>query len=669
MSTPREAKELELADEQVAQKRYSQILEAKARRPILVQGPRNTFYTGTGKPAPRVMPTGQLVGRVALAISDPDLGGGSDFYIGDPGRADIDGVDVFSWTAPVACTFYQGTRHHEWCGEVTVTRAFAHRNGQIIDFVDDVLRADAPATPFRKRGLSIPPPPSRSRSRPFPKPTVKPAAVPESRAQTPVAARSDGSTHHVEETSRHPAPTPKSPAGRKIESVPPVRAEELLRTQLQAPRTKSLAPVLATLQPDQYELVTVPAMQSMIIEGQPGTGKTIVASHRAAYLINEETPPENTLDGNILLTGPTIGYTNHVRDVVNRLTDGTDRIKILALPQLMQRILGLKYEPRGTSSRSWQDVDWKLGTLARSAIRRLKASKVVTPTTEQAYEHLRQNGVPGRPITTDPEWGRYLDRLPPYRDALPLRAHAALLALIAWEVAKPTDLGFIEHIIVDEAQDVTPLEWFLLGAINEAHAWTLLGDLNQRRSDHTLSSWQQIREVLGLSEEDAPITTLRRGYRSTKPILEYANRLLPRNQRDLVAFQEEGPQPYIDRVRPGDLGTALIGQVDRLLGAHPDGTVAVISADPATARKSLRTAGSAMARTNPQIWERNGRNVTVIDPDEARGIEFDAVIVVEPADFPQNYGRQGPLYTTLTRPNRELAIVHTKPLPDALRRR
>jgi len=136
-----------------------------------------------------------------------------------------------------------------------------------------------------------------------------------------------------------------------------------------------------------------------------------------------------------------------------------------------------------------------------------------------------------------------------------------------------------------------------------------------------------------------------------------------------MAFQEEGPEPSVESVRPNDLGTALVGQVDRLLGAYPDGTVAVISADSATARKSLRFAGWAMARTNHQIWERNGRSVTVIDPDEGRGIEFDAVIVVEPAGFPQNYGRQGPLYTALTRPNRELAIVHAKPLPDALRRR
>jgi DNA helicase-2/ATP-dependent DNA helicase PcrA len=423
-----EKKELELADERAAEKRYSLMLAAKAQQPIVVQGPRSKFWTGTGMPAPRDMPAGQLVGRVALVISDPDLAGGSDFYIGET-RADIDGVDVFSWAAPVACTFYRGTRHHEWCDEVAVIRAFGHQNGQIVDFADDVLRDDAPATPFRKRGLSIPTPRS---SRPLPKPAGKPAGVPEPRAETAAAARSDTSTHRVDKASRRPAPTPTSPAGRKIESMPPVRAEKLLRTQLQAPRTKSLAPVLATLQPDQYELVTAPAMQSMIIEGQPGTGKTIVASHRAAYLINEETPPENTLDGNILLIGPTVGYTNHVRDVVNRLTGGTDRIKILAIPQLMQRILGLKNEPGGSASRSWQDVDWNLGKLARSAIYHLKTSNGMTPTTEEAYEHLRQNGVPGRRITPDPERSAYLDHLPPFRNALALRAHTPLLAFIKW---------------------------------------------------------------------------------------------------------------------------------------------------------------------------------------------------------------------------------------------
>jgi DNA helicase-2/ATP-dependent DNA helicase PcrA len=645
------AKELELADEQTAQKRYSQELQARHQKPRPLEGPRNNLWTGTGMPAPRVVPGDHLIGRVALASPDPALAGGSDFYIGET-YANFDRIYVYSWAAPVACTFFRGTRHHQWCDEVTTIRAFVQRGGKIVDFAEEAICEDVPMPPFRKQGLSIPAATGGPR-RPLPRPAAEPTLLPEPGAEIPTASM------------------PASPAGGRMQTTPPLRAVALLRAQLQAPRTKSLAPVLSTLQPDQYDLVTMPAMGSAtIIEGQPGTGKTIIASHRAAYLINEETPRDHTLDGDILLVGPTDGYTRHVRDVVTRLTGGTGRIKILALPQLMKSILGLKNEPRGPVSREWQDVDWNLGMLARKAIYHLKSLNGVKVIPEGAYELLRQNGVPGHRIATDPDWVTYLKRLPAYKDALGLRAHTPLLAFIKWEMAKADELRSIEHIIVDEAQDVTPLEWLLLSAINQTQdAWTILGDLNQRRSDHTLASWQQVREVLGLYEKEAPVKKLQRGYRSTKPILDYANRLLPSRERSLLAFQTEGPAPSVSQVPASGLGTTVVGQVDRLLGAYPGGTLAVLSVDPVAVRASLRSVGWAAASAGSQTWERGGRSVTVMHPDAARGLEFDAVIVVEPGDFPKNFGRQGPLYTALTRPNRELAIVHSKPLPDELRRR
>ena len=60
--------------------------------------------------------------------------------------------------------------------------------------------------------------------------------------------------------------------------------------------------------------------------------------------------------------------------------------------------------------------------------------------------------------------------------------------------------------------------------------------------------------------------------------------------------------------------------------------------------------------------------MAVLSINEARGLEFDAVLVIEPSQFPENVGRQGPLYTALTRANRELAVLHSKPLPEKLRR-
>jgi DNA helicase IV len=60
--------------------------------------------------------------------------------------------------------------------------------------------------------------------------------------------------------------------------------------------------------------------------------------------------------------------------------------------------------------------------------------------------------------------------------------------------------------------------------------------------------------------------------------------------------------------------------------------------------------------------------VRVLSPDDARGLEFDAVLVIEPADFPRHHDHDGALYTSLTRANKELSIVHAKPPPAAHKR-
>lgn len=645
-------KDLELEDERTAEKRYVKKLREKASRPVAYDGPRNLSWTRDALPRPCQDPGGELIGRIALRAPDHwVLDGRAEFYIGEK-HLDLDGVEVFSWAAPIACTFFRGTNHHKLCDDVAVIRSFVHRDGLIVDFTDDVVCDGAPVPPFRKRGLSIPELPNR--------PPLPSRDVPNPETRTPSGDEAAAGREPPPETS-----FPGQRRHRDHEVSSSVRAESALRAQLQSPRAKRLAPVLSTLQPDQYELVTMPAMDSMIIEGKPGTGKTIIASHRAAYLVDEQTPPENTLDGNVLVVGPTPGYSKHIRDIINRLAGASERIKVLSLPELMQHILGLKDIPRGPISTTWRDVDWELGRFARRAIVRLKEAKGVLPTTERVYEFLRLDG--GK-VTEDREWISYFRSLRPYIQALPLRMHSPLLAFIHWQVAAPDDLKGVEHIIIDEAQDVTPLGWFLLDEINEADAWTILGDFNQRRSDHTMSSWAQILEVIAIAE-DTPIRQLKRGYRSTRPILEFASHLLPRGQRMVFAFQEEGPAPTVKKAQPKELGAAVVSQVGRLLAAYPMGTVAVITVDPGSVTTTLRSKGWKPAGYDAHLWEGDGRELNVLEPDAARGLEFDAVVVVEPADFPKNYGHQGPLYTALTRPNRELVVVYSKSLPEGLRRK
>lgn len=641
------AKKLELEDERTAQKRYTEQVHARARRPVAYTAPANTIYTQTARPKLNALPDGLLIGRVALVKPDSVLGDRADYYIGDR-HLNLDGIEVYSWAAPVACTYFRGNNHHKWCEDVAVVRSFSHKAGQISDLADDVLREDAPDRPFAKRGLQVP---ARGGARRTPPALRRPP-----RPQAPAEEAVSDTTTSSE---------PDSAAQDPTFSAPRVRAEQLLRSRLEAPRTKSLTPVLSTLQPDQYTLVTVPAMDSIVVEGQPGTGKTIVASHRAAWMVNEEMTretPENGLDGTVLLVGPTDEYSDHVRGVVEGLTGGTERVLVMSLPEVMRQVLGVKSDFRGQPSYTWQDVDPSLAWHADKVIETERARRGVTPTTETVYEAFRRANV----RMDGADWKHYFDALPSYKEAMMLRAQAPLLAYIRWAVAPTPVLRGVEHVIVDEAQDVTGLEWLLLRSINEAEAWTLIGDMNQRRSDHSLASWNLIRELLETRHTELALHRLERGYRSTKPILEYANRLLPKGERKLLAFQQAGPSPTVTKVRSADLEDTVLSEIRRLHNAYPEGSVAAIGVEPEAVRRRLRADGWVSNRSESR-WSKAGRWVTVVHPDSSRGLEFDGVVVIEPSAFPRNLGRQGPLYTALTRPNRELSVVHSIALPEALR--
>ena len=229
-----------------------------------------------------------------------------------------------------------------------------------------------------------------------------------------------------------------------------------------------------------------------------------------------------------------------------------------------------------------------------------------------------------------------------------------------------------DHVVVDEAQDVSGLEWEIIRATIRDSGWTLLGDMNQRRTDFGDSSWERLVERLSLVTPAGPVmpSVIERGYRSTQPILDFAKPLLPRGERTAQSLQQEGPTPKVTRVtRAADRDPMAISEAERLLATYPAGTVAIITVDNDAAglEKALL---SGEWRRSDQLgdWRRDDRLLALRTPETARGVEFDGVVVVEPGVFPRNLARVGPLYTSLTRANRELAVVHHQPLPDGLRR-
>ena len=240
--------------------------------------------------------------------------------------------------------------------------------------------------------------------------------------------------------------------------------------------------------------------------------------------------------------------------------------------------------------------------------------------------------------------------------------------------------GDNQHIVVDEAQDLRPVEWWMLSKMFRAGAeerWSVFGDMNQRRSDFTWTSWEDLADLLQLSEPDSDQLPepedLHNGYRSTRQILGYAGALLPRGERANHALRD-GPEPSIRQMGRNQIARGATEAAERLAIPYHQGSVAVISYRQKMVDEIEKSLRKRQWRKDPEgdrslRRDRRGCRLSVLRPVEARGLEYDAVVVVEPADFKPNLGRHGELYTSLTRANHELVVIHSKAMPKELRGR
>lgn len=633
----------DLTFERSVNARYLEELDRKAGFTAVVAQSRSTGWT---KVAAAKVPTfvrHPLVGRVGLESADPDLG--LSFYIG-PRRISTDALEVISWDARAAKTFF--LLRDELRSEVVVRRTMLTDVESITEIADDWAREHAGPSPFAVTGhLSVPAAPTRRAS---------------AARTAPAADRAPGLNTPAPDQGATPVPASRSRPARLARAVTKgMRAVAAVEARVAAPRREALTSVLSTLQPDQYELVTHPIDDNVIIQGHPGTGKTIVAVHRSAFLVSEERGDDAAKK--VLFIGPTREHADHVRPLINSL-DPHNRVEVLDIQTVLQQLAGVASTANGPLDGLVQDIEWAAGEYVIAARARL-ARKKVEITTKSLYEECRAFST-----VTAPEWRHWLHDLPRFDVA---RRKARYLPFVAFcgVVAQPVGAGGITHVIVDEAQDVRPLEWRVLDRLNVGQRWTLVGDMNQRRVDHCHSSWEQLGSDLAMDDGLEPVTVrvMDRGYRSTEQIMTFANKLLPREQRISNCLQQGEKPRRIKKERSGDsIEVLALAQSVELMDKHPHGTVAIIASSPETLRPTLIRAGWKAAGPQSRQWGKNDRKLALHDHVTSRGVEFDAVVVVEPIDFPQNLGRSGPLYTSLTRANRELVIVHEKPMPDALRK-
>jgi DNA helicase IV len=222
------------------------------------------------------------------------------------------------------------------------------------------------------------------------------------------------------------------------------------------------------------------------------------------------------------------------------------------------------------------------------------------------------------------------------------------------EIWSPRRFG---HIVVDEAQDLTPMELRMLARRSIGGSMTLAGDLAQATGPHVPDSWEDLTRHLQPLRPPR-VVELTVSYRTPAEVLELAGRLLPAGTRPPRALRRTGVEPSFVRTDPPALATSAARLAAELASTLGSGTVGLIA--PPSLVGELSIALDAMGEA---LQDRT----SLLPADLAHGLEFEGVVVVEPSAIAAELSQgMRALYVALTRPTRRLVVVHAEPLPPPL---
>ncbi len=522
-----------------------------------------------------------------------------------------------------------------------------------------------------------------------------------------------------------------------------LRGGDALLAELERARTGEMLDIVATIQAEQDEIIRAPLHQLLTVQGGPGTGKTAVGLHRAAFLLYNH--PELSRDG-VLVLGPSRAFLRYIAQVLPSLGeeavvqttigDIAPKAKVRAEePMAVRRIKGdarmgelLRRALAGRRRPLEDDVSLRVrfarATLDRQRVNDLVASIVARPApyksgrlalrsrlVSEARAAFRSSGRLGADeawfegeLTSSEEFGALVDTLWPsvspntlVRDLLSsreqleryasglfapaewpllLRSRGSTVSSTAWsadDLALLDEAAFLAagrtrsygHIVVDEAQDLTPMQFRMIARRAPSGSVTVLGDLAQATGPWTYTDWDEVRSHL---PDAAPQhhDELTLGYRAPGRVLEFASRLLPvaaPGVQPTSSIRAGRTDPTVRRVRENELAAAALEEAAALAAHHA--LVAVVVPE------DLVPEATRLARrdTHVGVLERDAmtRPVTIVPAPAAKGLEFDAVVVVEPAAIAGDDQRGlRLLYVALTRPIQHLSVVHAQPLPASL---
>ncbi|MFF5305210.1 HelD family protein [Streptomyces sp. NPDC013161] len=518
---------------------------------------------------------------------------------------------------------------------------------------------------------------------------------------------------------------------------------KLLQQEIERPRVGPMRDIVATIQPEQDEIVRSGLGGTVCVQGGPGTGKTAVGLHRVAYLLYAHR--ERLARTGTLVIGPNKSFLHYIEQVLPALGE-------LAVRQGTVDDLVAHVEVRGTDEAPAAVIkgDARMAEVLRKAI----YSHVTLPTEPvMVVRGSRRWRVPAYELEAIVR--ELLDRDIRYgaaREALPQRiAHAVLVQMersgeapddrvqdavarnaavkaavkAVWPPVEPAKLvlrllgdadflaahadGILDedeqktilwakpvrsvkaakwsasdavlideatdlvqrthslgHVVLDEAQDLSPMQYRAVGRRCTTGSATVLGDLAQGTTPWATRSWDEALAHLGKS--DGVIEELTAGFRVPTDVITYASRLLPHIAPGLTPVASVRENPGFFDLRSVTGTAEAVAACEELLGN--EGSTGLIAADariPALA-EALTAAG--IGYIDPGEETTVDTRLTLVPASLAKGLEYDYVVLDEPQAVvdgePDERTGLRRLYVALTRAVSGLIVTHTAPLPSQL---
>ncbi|WP_443053474.1 HelD family protein [Streptomyces sp. NBC_00285] len=518
---------------------------------------------------------------------------------------------------------------------------------------------------------------------------------------------------------------------------------KLLQQEIERPRVGPMRDIVATIQPEQDEIVRSGLGGTVCVQGGPGTGKTAVGLHRVAYLLYAHR--ERLARTGTLVIGPNRSFLHYIEQVLPALGElavrqatvddlvahvevsGADDSAAAVLKgdarmaEVLKRAVyshvTMPAEPvmvvRG--SRRWRVPAYEIEGMVRELLDRDIRYGAAREALPQRIAHVvlvqmeRSGEAPDdrvqdavarnaavkaavKSIWPQVDPAKLVFRL--LTDADFLAAHAKGIldedeqGTILWSkpvrsvksakwsaadtvlidetrdiVERTHSLG---HVVLDEAQDLSPMQYRAVGRRCSTGSATVLGDLAQGTTPWATRSWDEALAHLGKS--DGVIEELTAGFRVPTDVITYASRLLPHIAPGLAPVASVRENPGFFDVRGIGGAGEVVAACEELL--RNEGSTGLIAADARVPElgEALTAAGIGFLAPGEETTAET--RLTLVPASLAKGLEYDYVVLDEPQAVvdgePDERTGLRRLYVALTRAVSGLIVTHTAPLPAQL---